>query len=248
MSAMREVVGDPGIELLRQIGSLVNSALSLDEILGEVVGLTVQATRCDACLVYLLDRSTGEMVLRASQLPHPSDVGYLRIRSGEGITGWVAEHKSVVALGSNAAADPRFKKFSGLVEDGYQAFLSVPLTSAGEAVGVINVHHREPHQHTQQEVAMVLFVGDQLGAAISRSLLAEENARLQEVNLQMQQELETRKGVERAKGVLQKRYGLSEEQAYANLRTFSRRLRRPMRDMADAVLLAEEIGTEGSRE
>ena len=66
------------------------------------------------------------------------------MKVGEGVTGWVAEHKSVVALPSNASGDARFKRFQALVEDTYEAFLSVPLISGGEVIGVINVHHRQP--------------------------------------------------------------------------------------------------------
>src|SRR6202043_1225256 len=109
------------IALLHRISSIVSSELSLDEMLGEIVGLTAQVTDCDACLVYLLERDSGEIVLRASQVPHASALGTLRMKVGEGVTGWVAEHKSVVALSSNAASDRRFKRFQALVEDTYEA-------------------------------------------------------------------------------------------------------------------------------
>src|SRR5438094_6109900 len=66
------------IALLHRISSIVSSELSLDEMLGEIVGLTVQVTECDACLVYLLERETGEIVLRASQVPHAVDYGNIR--------------------------------------------------------------------------------------------------------------------------------------------------------------------------
>src|SRR6202142_3649200 len=114
------------VALLHRISSIVSSNLSLEEMLGEIVGLTAQVTECDACLVYLIDHTTNEIVLRASQVPHAAALGALRMQMGEGITGWVAEHKSVVALSSNAAADPRFARFQALIEDTYEAFLSVP--------------------------------------------------------------------------------------------------------------------------
>ncbi len=82
-----------------------------------------RVTSCDACLVYLAESESGEFVLRASLLPHISDLGNLRVKMGEGVTGWVAEHQSPVALSSKAAADPRSKIFPTLVEDTYQAFL-----------------------------------------------------------------------------------------------------------------------------
>src|SRR3977135_3895090 len=92
--------GTPQIALFHRISSIVSSELSLDEMLGEIVGLTAQVTDCDACLVYLLERYNGEVVLRASQVPHAAALGTLRMKVGEGVTGWVAEHKSVVSLSS----------------------------------------------------------------------------------------------------------------------------------------------------
>ena len=58
------------LTMLHRISSIVSSNLSLDEKLGEVIGLAVQASVCDACLVYLIDPVTHEIVLRASQAPH----------------------------------------------------------------------------------------------------------------------------------------------------------------------------------
>jgi uroporphyrinogen-III synthase len=213
----------------------------MDEMLGEVIGLTVQASDCDACLVYLIDHSSNEIVLRASQVPHANDLGNLRIKMGEGITGWVAEHKSVVALPSNAASDARFKRFQTLVEDTYQAFLSVPIVSGGELIGVINVHHRAPHDHSSEEISTLIFIGEQLGVTISKSLLEEENVRLLEETQEMKRELETRKLMERAKGILQQNHNITEEEAYLRLRNQSRRLRRPIRELAEAIILAEEL-------
>jgi len=229
------------VGLLHRISSIVSSELSLDEMLGEIIGLTVQVTDCDACLVYLIEHETDEIVLRASQVPHASALGNLRMKMGEGVTGWVAEHKSVVALSSNAAADARFKRFQALIEDTYEAFLSVPLVSGGDVIGVINVHHREAYPHSPDEIALLTFVGEQMGGAIAKSLLAEENARLFEETQEMKRQLETRKVVERAKGILQQRYSLTEEDAYLRLRNESRRLRRPMKDLAEAIILSEEL-------
>ncbi|HYO80666.1 MAG TPA: ANTAR domain-containing protein [Bryobacteraceae bacterium] len=232
---------EPQVSLLHKISSIVSSDRALDEMLGEIIGLTVQVTDCDACLVYLLEQETGDIVLRASQVPHAGDLGTLRLAAGEGITGWVAEHNSVVALPRNANSDARFKKFPALVEDTYEAFLSVPLVAAGAMVGVINVHHKESHDHTPEEIGLVSFIGEQMGGAINRALLMEENARLQEETLEMKRQLETRKVVERAKGILQFKYKLTEEEAYLRLRNESRRLRRPMKDLADAIILAEDL-------
>ena len=228
------------LDLLHQTSKIVSSGLTLDEMLVELIRLTVEVTACDACLVYLAE-PTGEIVLRASQRPHAREIGSIRMKLGEGITGWVAAHKSVVALSADASADKRFKNFPALVEDTYEAFLSVPLITGGDVIGVINVHHKKPHAHTPEQIALLSFMGEQMGGAIARSRVMDENARLQEETLEMKRQLETRKLVERAKGILQSRYNLTEEDAYLRLRGESRRLRRPMRDLAEAIILAEDV-------
>jgi uroporphyrinogen-III synthase len=164
------------------------------------------------------------------------------MKMGEGVTGWVAEHQSPVALPSKASSDPRFKGFPALVEDTYEAFLSVPVINKGKAIGVINVHHRESHIHSAEEISTIQFMGEQMGSAIAKSLLEEENARLTEETAEVKRQLETRKVVERAKGILQRRQNLTEEEAYLRMRNESRRLRRPMKDLAEAIILAEELG------
>jgi uroporphyrinogen-III synthase len=196
--------------------------------------------------VYLVDGESDEFVLRASLVPHAKDIGNLRMKMGEGVTGWVAEHQSPVALSSKAASDPRFKMFPALVEDTYEAFLSVPVVNSGKAIGVINVHHRERHTHTAEEISTIQFIGEQMGAAIGKSLLEEENARLAEEAAEVKRQLETRKVVERAKGILQRRQGITEEEAYLRMRNESRRLRKPMKELAEAIILAEELGRRDS--
>lgn len=215
--------------ILHRTSEIVSSGMALDAMLNEMVVIAVEVTRCDACLVYLLDLASGDLILRASQLPHPAEIGAVRLKAGEGVTGWVAEHKSAVALPAKAALDARFKGFATLIEDTYEAFLSAPLLSGGEVIGVINVHHREPHAHPPEEVVLLAFLGQQMGGAIARSRLMEENVRLQEETVEMRRQLETRKLIERAKGILQHQYKLTEKEAYERLRDESRRLRRPMR-------------------
>ena len=80
------------VNLLHQTSKIVSSGLTLDAMLKELVRLTVEVTACDACLVYLAE-PTGEIVLRASQLPHTREIGSIRMKLGEGVTGWVAEHR-----------------------------------------------------------------------------------------------------------------------------------------------------------
>jgi uroporphyrinogen-III synthase len=160
---------------------------------------------------------------------------------GEGITGWVAKNQSIVALADKASSDARFKNISALIEDTFDAFLSVPLINGGKVSGVINIHHKTLHEHTAEEISMMTFLGEQIGGAIAYAQLTDEHSKLLKESREIREQLEVRKLMERAKGILQKRYQMSEKSAYQKLRDESRRLRKPLRSIAEAVLLVEDM-------
>jgi signal transduction protein with GAF and PtsI domain len=220
------------VDFLHELSSRMAAADPVHEVLDRVVEFAAALVKCDSCLVYVLEDE--ELVLRASKNPHAEVVDRLKLQIGQGITGWVAEHLEPVAVSRNASQDPRFKFFNELPEDRYEAFLSVPLLCRGRSVGVINVQHRQPHVYTKRQVQLISTIGFLVGAEI-------EMARLEGENSHLSQQLETRKLVERAKGILQRDLGLTEEQAYLALQRQSRQKRRTMKDVAEAVVMSEEV-------
>lgn len=219
------------LDLLHNIGTRMASG-ELHEVVERVVEFVTGLMECDSCLVYLLE--DNELVLRASKNPHPEVVDRLKLKMGEGITGWVAEHREPVAISRHAFEDPRFQFFNELPEDRFEAFLSVPILCRDRVVGVINVQHRLAHTYQPRQIRLISTVGFLAGAAV-------ELARLENENLQLAEELETRKLVERAKGILQRDLGLTEGEAYLTLQRESRQRRKPMKDVAEAVLLSDEL-------
>jgi len=157
--------------MLQTISRLMVRKMSLPEILKAVVDLVVDVTTADACLIYL--REGDELVLCASNTPHPSQIGRLRLKMGEGITGWVARERRMVVIGQQASRDPRFRFFHDLPEDTFEAFLSVPVISRGDIVGVINVQHRQARRHSGSEIEMMVTVGEQVGCVIVLAELGE---------------------------------------------------------------------------
>jgi uroporphyrinogen-III synthase len=174
------------------------------------------------------------LVLRASKNPHAELVDHLGIWLGQGITGWVGWHREPVAISANALQDPRFKRFPQVQEDTFEAFLSVPILCRGKLVGVINLQHRRPYQHTEQEVRLLSTVGHLVGAELER-------ARLESEIVQLADRLESRKHIERAKGILQRDLGLDEEAAYKAMQRESRQRRKSMREISEAIILNEDL-------
>jgi signal transduction protein with GAF and PtsI domain len=225
-------VEDSHLDVLHEISVRLNAADGFHDVLNRVIEFASALVRCDSVFIYVLEGD--ELVLRASKSPHPEVVNRLKLRVGEGITGWVAEHREPVAIPERAGHDPRFQFFHELPEDSYEAFLSVPLMCRGRVVGVINLQHREHHVYRRREIRMISTIGFLVGAEI-------EMARLEEANLTLADQLQTRKLVERAKGILQRELGLNEEQAYLALQRQSRQKRKPMKEIAEAILLSDEV-------
>jgi len=223
---------DSHVDVLHDISVSLGTGDEFHEVLNRVVEFASALVNCDSCLIYVLEGD--ELVLRASKNPHPEVVDRLKLHVGEGITGWVAEHREPVAIPEKAAQDPRFQFFHELPEDSYEAFLSVPLMCRGRVVGVINLQHSQHHVYRRREIRMISAIGFLVGSEI-------ELARLEEANSTLAEQLQTRKVVERAKGILQRDLGLNEEQAYLTLQRQSRQKRRPMKEIAEAIILSDEV-------
>lgn len=224
--------GSVHLDFLHEISGRLATADPLHEVLGQIVEFLNDVVGADSCFVYLLEGE--QLVLRASKNPHPESVGRIRIPVGEGITGWVAQNRESVAIAQGAMRDKRFRAFTQLPEDGFEAFLSVPILAGGQLVGVLNLQHREHHEHSRQEIRLVSTIGHLVGAEVERARLDSEVAKLAG-------QLETRKLIERAKGILQRDLGLTEEEAYLRLQKESRRRRIPMKRVSEAVVLSDDL-------
>jgi uroporphyrinogen-III synthase len=220
------------IRHIHEIGRRMATSDPLHAVLNQIVSFIETQLRCDSCFIYVLEEN--QLVLRASKNPHPDVIDHLGLKLGQGITGWVAEHREPVVIDGGALRDPRFESFRDLPEDTFEAFLSVPLLARGSLVGVINVQHRQPHHYTPWEVQTVSTLGFLVGAEI-------EMARLESEKNALSDQLESRKLIERAKGLLQRDHNIGEEEAYRMMQKESRQRRKSMREIAEAVLLSEGL-------
>ncbi len=152
------------VRVFQKISRLMVRDISLQEVLKAIVSLVVEFTQGDSCLLYLLDGE--QLVLCAASSVNPSAIGKVRLRVTEGLTGWVARERRLLAIPREAYKDSRFKGFGELPEDSYEAFLSAPLIARNRVVGVINVQHRAPHQHTGGEMEVLATVGEQVGCVL----------------------------------------------------------------------------------
>lgn len=162
------------LRLLQSISRIMARENGLQESLRSIVDLVVDHMECDSCLLYLVDHD--ELVLCASNTTQSSAIGNVRLKMNEGLTGWVARERRLLAISREAYRDSRFKLFTDLPEDTYEAFLSAPVISRNRVVGAINVQHRAPHAHAGSEMELLTTVGEQIGALLSLARLLASSA------------------------------------------------------------------------
>ena len=220
------------LEVLYRITDTISTNLDLDDIFRHIIQLVHELTRADACLLYLL--MDGYLTLRSSLQPHPELIGNLKIKVVEGVTGWVADHRQPVVIPKEAYNDPRFLAFHDLPEDRYHSFFSLPLFFRDTVIGVLNIHHHDPFEYPEHIKHLLLVVARQVGGAIENARLLEETQTLKSV-------LETRKTIDLAKGLLAERLHVNPDQAYETLVRQSRKLGKSVKEMAEAMILTDEM-------
>jgi len=160
------------VDFLFEIGKLL-SAAPLAQVLSRAVRVIAEFVKCDSFFVYVLEGR--DLVLKASKNPHVEALDNLTIHVGQGITGWVAQHKKTVSIPRKAYDDSRFRAFNELPEDKFEAFLSVPMMCRERLVGVINVQHRQAHAHSRRDIQMISVIGYLIGAEVELARLESEN-------------------------------------------------------------------------
>ena len=155
------------LRLFQRISRYMARDSNLHETLHNVVALVVEFMQCDSCLLYLLDGD--RLVLCASNDEASQAVGKVSLKLDEGLTGWVARERRLLAISREAYTDARFKYFKDLPQDTYESFLSAPVIWRNRVVGVINVQHRTAHSHTGGELEMITTVGEQVGCMLMLS-------------------------------------------------------------------------------
>jgi uroporphyrinogen-III synthase len=160
------------LRLFQKVSRFMVRDMSLQEVLQGIVSLVVEFTECDSCLVYLCDND--ELVLCASNTHHEAEIGRIRLKLNEGLTGWVARERRLLAISREAYRDPRFKFFGELPEDAFEAFLSAPVIARNRVIGVINIQHRQAHQHTGGEMEVLTTLGEQVGCALALARMSPQ--------------------------------------------------------------------------
>ncbi|MDO8956011.1 MAG: GAF and ANTAR domain-containing protein [Deltaproteobacteria bacterium] len=221
------------LEALSKISKAISSDLYLEDILSLIVVVTAEVMKSKVCSLWLLDERDNALKIRATQAMSEEYLKERSLKMGEGVVGYVAVENRPMMI-YNVLKEPRYKEKELAKIEGLVSMLSVPMCVKDKVIGVINCYTSYPHKFNKSEVEVFTTVANQAAIAI-------ENAGLIMKAKMIEDELISRKVVERAKGILMKEQQLSEEEAFRRIQKKSMDLRKTMREIAEAVILANQI-------
>ena len=233
MSPNSEAFYAKQIEALSKISEAITSDLYLEDILRLIVVVTAEVMNSKVCSLWLLDEKDKRFKLRATQSISKDYVKERSLKLGEGVVGYVAQEKKPLII-LDIQKEARFKEKELAQKEGLVSTLSVPMTVKDRVIGVLNCHTSTQYAFTDTDTAVLTAVANQAAIAI-------ENTELMVKTKVIQEELETRKLVERAKDILMRDRGLSGEEAFRRIQKQSMNMRKSMKAMAEAIILAADI-------
>jgi signal transduction protein with GAF and PtsI domain len=197
--------------------------------------VTAKVTGVEICSLWLIDNIEGQkkIHLKATQAIDPDYVKDRSLNPGEGVVGYVLANNRPVMI-KNVLDEPLFKEKEMARKLGLVSMVSVPLQVKNkDVIGVLNCFTAKTHAFSETEVNLITAVANQAAVAIFNTELMVETRVIQE-------ELEIRKLVERAKEILSRRRDMTGEQAYRWMQKRSMDSRKSMKTVAEAVLLSDE--------
>ncbi|MDY6839189.1 MAG: GAF and ANTAR domain-containing protein [Thermodesulfobacteriota bacterium] len=221
------------IEALSRISKAIASDRYIEDILRLVVTVTAETMHSTICSLWLLDDNDNVLKLRATQSISEAYLKERSLKMGEGIVGQVAQTRRPRSC-LNVLEEPDFKEKELAEKEGLVSVLSVPMVVKDRVIGVINCYTSSPHEFTETEENVLTTVANEAAVAI-------ENTELMVKTKVIQEELQARKLIERAKDLLMTRRGLSGPDAYRWIQRRSMDTRKSMREVSEAIILTEEV-------
>lgn len=221
------------LDSLIKVSQSITSEHYLDEILNLIVVVTAEMLNSKICSIMLLDEKGAEFVIKATQSLSADYKLKPNLKVENSLVGEVLKSRKPLIV-YDVRKEQKYYYRDLAVKEGLTSMIAVPMIVKDKAIGVINVYTKNPHAFTQEEVNVLQMVTNQAAVAV-------ENTKLMEEALRAKEALETRKLIERAKGVLMRMNNLSEESAYRMIHKKSMDSCRSMKDIAESIILMDEL-------
>ena len=176
---------------LNEIGRVVTSALTLEEMLALLRAKVRDVLDAEACSIALVDRVTGELVFQQADDPFAEALVGRRLQPGQGVAGQVAQ-SGRSALIPDVMADPRFYGgFDAVTGLSTRSIVCAPLIAKDRAIGIIELVNKREGAFTEEDVRVLEAVAAQTAAAIENARLHEATQRELFERIQAERRLQT---------------------------------------------------------
>jgi putative nucleotidyltransferase with HDIG domain len=159
---------------LIEMASLVNSTLDTREIRKRAIEAATALLKTEAGSLLLIDPETGELYFEVALGEKGDRLKEVRLKPGEGIAGWVAEHGEPQIV-HDVQNDPRF--FSGA--DKRSEFVTrdlvcVPVRTKDRVLGVLQAINKLEGELDDEDMKILSALADQVAVAIENANLYEK--------------------------------------------------------------------------
>ncbi len=218
---------------LVQVSQSITSESYLDEILNLIVVVTAEMINSKICSIMLLDEKGKELAIKATQSLSEEYKRKPNIKVDQSLSGQVVKTKKPMIV-FDVRLEERYAYRDLAIKEGLSSMVSVPMVIKDKVIGIINVYTQDPHEFSQEEVNVLQMVANQAAIAV-------ENTKLMEETLKAQEALETRKLIERAKGIVMRMQNLSEDAAYKMIHKKSMDSCKTMKAIAESIILMDDF-------
>jgi len=204
------------LSVVRRIGESLKYTRDVRRAFEAIIDTIITETNAENCSLMLLDRSKGELTVKAARGQTDSEISYYHtggsqrmFRLGEGVAGWVARHGEPISIPDistgtvvrlypeldehgepiaipDLPSDPRFVSASGPARGAIGSLLCLPLVIDNEVVGVVNMSHPRPNAFTTEDEHLMTIITDQVAIALSSMQVFDD---LQQLNVVLEEEV-----------------------------------------------------------
>ncbi len=226
---------DNTINSLFSFSRAITAEKYMEDILELIVTVTTNVTDINICSIWLVDETKNprRLKLKAS---HGIEAEYVKNRSldmNEGVVGFVADSQQTITI-EDVLKEPLFKEKKMAKSLGLVSMLSIAMKENNNVIGVLNCFTTQAYDFSPTMVNMMTKLANQ-STIVIRNTESMVRERL------VQEELATRKKMEKAKNILMHRLNIGIDEAQNWIQKCSRKSLQPLRQIAEAILISDNI-------
>ncbi|GAK54279.1 putative Histidine kinase [Candidatus Moduliflexus flocculans] len=183
------------LSLLNHVSQMFSSSLELHTVIETVLKEVQTLLNAFSVSLWLLESDTRELVCKHAKGPGCDALIDMRLRVGQGLTGWAAQQNQTLLIADTWNDARHFKQVGQQAQETSRSMLSIPLRSKGQVIGVLNLTNPNIGHFTEQDVTLLEPIAAAAATALENARLYTEARREITRREEMEEELRQAKSV-----------------------------------------------------